>query len=114
MEPHISVEQAPALIGMVTIITEVIKQFVTKNTDWAPAVACVVAVCVIVVWAISNEPAWDRRLLFPYLTVLAAVWSGSMGTHSVITHTRNLVDTRNKKKRLKETVDADPTIQPTV
>lgn len=113
MEPHISVEQAPAFIGMVTIITEVIKQFGIKNPDWAPVIACVVSVVIIAAWAISAEPAWDRRLLFPYLTVLAAVWSGSMGTHSVITHTRNLVDTRNKKKRLKETVDADPTIQPT-
>lgn len=102
MEPHVSVEQAPALIGMVTIITEVIKQFVVKNTDWAPAIACVVAVLIIAVWAVSNEPTWDRRLLFPYLTVLAAVWAGSMGTHSVITHTRNLVDvhSRSKKKRL--------------
>ena len=113
MEPHISVEQAPALIGMVTIITEVVKQFGIKNTDWAPVVAAVVAVLVIVVWAVSNEPTWDRRLLFPYLTVLASVWSGSMGTHSVITHTRNLVDTRNKNKRLKDTANAGPTIQPT-
>jgi hypothetical protein len=113
MEPNISVEQAPALIGMVTIITEVIKQFLVKDRQWAPAVACVVAVVVIAIWAISNEAGWDRRLLFPYLTVLAAVWAGSMGTHSVITHGKNIVDTRAANKRAKDAANTGAPVQST-
>lgn len=85
MGSHLTVEAVSAILIVVTAITEIVKKYAIPP-DYAPLVAAAISLIVMAAWAVTFEASFDRTMLWPYLTGFISVWTGAMGTHSVITH----------------------------
>ena len=88
-------EDIVVVAGAVTILTQMVKWGGLPD-DRGPLVVCGLALLGVVMWAVSNEPAFDRHLLWPYFAGWVSVAAGAAGVFgftralpSAITATKN-------------------------
>jgi hypothetical protein len=71
-------EDVVIVAGAVTILTQMVKWGGLPDSK-GPWIVCILSLIGVVMWAVSNEPAFDRHLIWPYFAGWVSVSAGSAG-----------------------------------
>jgi len=88
-------EDVVVVAGAVTILTQMVKWGGLPDNR-GPIVVAFLSLLGVLAWAVSNEPTFDRHLIWPYFAGWVSVCAGSAGVFgftralpSAVTATRN-------------------------
>lgn len=81
-------ENVAVVATAVTILTQIVKWGGLPDSK-GPIIVCFLALLGVIMWAVSNEPIFDRHLIWPYFVAWVTVSASSAG---VFGFTRALPD----------------------